>query len=188
MVLQAGRFLIAPIRLASGIDLHLDADAILEASTDHTRYKAASINWAFQADEALISAMDVHEVSISGTGTIHGRGDTWWPEASADRQAGNPRMVAAGMPASNGLPRPWLIETYRAQGVTIRDVHLVRSPMWAITLRYTQGATLQGLDIANPADAPHAHRQTSLIGRPPGLLLFLQTALFQDVLPIYLAD
>lgn len=155
VALQGGRFLTGPIRLASGVELHLERDAVLEAVSAHDRYRAAYINWAFQADEALISAVDVHDAAITGTGTIDGRGDTWWAEAEAERLAGNPRTVAAGIPASNGLPRPWLIETYQARRVRITGVRIVRSPMWTIVLRYTEDAGIQGVDIENPADSPN---------------------------------
>ncbi|WBO21346.1 glycoside hydrolase family 28 protein [Sphingomonas abietis] len=155
VTLGAGRFVVGPLRLASRIDLHLDRGARLEGSTDHARYRAAYVNWAFRPNEALISAVGTHDVAITGDGTIDGRGDTWWPEASADREAGNPKTIAAGMPASNGLPRPSLIEAYGASRITIRDVHIVRSPMWTIALRYTQGATIGHVDIENPADSPN---------------------------------
>ncbi len=153
--LSAGRYLIGPIRLASGVDLHLEKGAVLEAQPDHALYKSAYINWAFQPDEALISAVGVHDVAITGEGEIDGRGDTWWPEASADRKAGNPKTIAAGMPATNGLPRPWLIETYQARGITISGVHIKRAPMWNLVLRYTDDAQISNISIDNPIDAPN---------------------------------
>lgn len=153
--LASGTYLIGPIRLQSDVDLHLEKGAVLEAKADHALFKPFYINWAFQPDEALISAVGVHDVAITGEGEIDGRGDTWWPEASADRKAGNPKTIAAGIPATNGLPRPSLIETYQARGVTISGVHIRRAPMWNVVLRYTDDAEISGISIDNPIDAPN---------------------------------
>lgn len=153
--LTAGRYPIAPIRLGSGVDLHLDKGAVLLGTPDHGRYQMAYINWAFRPGEALISAADVHDVSITGEGTIDGQGESWWADVRAKRWKDDPKIVAAGIPASNGMPRPWLIETYRARNVVIAGVRIRRAPMWNIVLRYTDHARIEGVDIENPANSPN---------------------------------
>lgn len=151
VTLRAGRYEIAPIQLRSGVELHLEKDAVLQGSADHSRYRRAFINGAYQSGEALIGGEDIHDVAITGAGTIDGQGQSWW----ADEYAWRHQPPPAGIPASNGAPRPWLIETFRAQRVVITGVHIRNAPMWNIVLRYTQHARIADVDIRNPADAPN---------------------------------
>lgn len=153
VTLKPGTYTIYPMRMASKVELHLEKGALLQGSPDQSRYKPAYINWPYQADEALISASHVHHVAITGEGTIDGSGQGWWQEARTRRWKSAPQH--SSIPSSNGMPRPWLIETWQAQQVTISGIHIRNAPMWNIVLRYTDGAHIDAVTIENPADAPN---------------------------------
>ncbi len=67
VMVPAGKFVTGSIALKSGVNLHLEAGAVLAGSvyrTDYNNYKKP----------ALIIAVDQHDCSITGSGIIDGRG------------------------------------------------------------------------------------------------------------------
>lgn len=73
VVLNAGTYLSAPIVLKNNITLHLDKGATLLGSADHADYPAIT---EFRAPgvQALVSATNAENVSITGEGVIDGAG------------------------------------------------------------------------------------------------------------------
>ncbi|WP_460591452.1 glycoside hydrolase family 28 protein [Frateuria aurantia] len=153
--LSAGVFRSGPLALRSGVDLHLDADAVLQGIAGQSHYRAAYMNWPFHPGEALLGMAGVHDVRISGDGRIDGDGQQWWPQAQQARLTGEKQTLAMGIPASNGLPRPWLIEIYRSDHVRVDGVHIVNAPMWNLVTRYSHDVDVQGVSILNPPDSPN---------------------------------
>lgn len=153
--LVAGRFRTAPLALRSGVDLHLDAGAVLQGLADHGLYRAAYMNWPFRPGEALLGINGAAHVRISGEGRIDGSGAQWWPQAQQARRSGEKQTLAMGIPASNGLPRPWLIEIHRSHDVRVEGVHIVNAPMWNLVIRYSRDIDVRGITILNPPDSPN---------------------------------
>ncbi|OMH31191.1 hypothetical protein BGP79_09045 [Tersicoccus sp. Bi-70] len=134
--------------------------------------------------EALVSGRGVTDVAITGGGTIDGQGSQlWWTEAqqaktdisryksaltfgalaaAIEADPAHPsalpasRYAALGaIPTSNGLPRPWVVEFYDAQRVSVSDATVTNCSMWCLGLRYTTDAAVTGLTVRNPSDAPN---------------------------------
>ena len=76
----AGIWFTGPITLKSGIDLHLDANAVILFSTDRDLYPI--IGTVFEGldtrrCESPVNADGAHDISITGAGVIDGNGDAW---------------------------------------------------------------------------------------------------------------
>lgn len=154
VTLNSGNFLSGPLLLRSHINLHLDAGSVLQTIDKNSLYRPAYINWPWSPAEAFLSLPHVEDVAITGEGTIDGNGEGWW-KAAQEAKKNRRNNFANNIPLSNGLPRPWLIESYDAHNILISDVHITRSPMWNIVLRYTDNAIIKHIDINNPADSPN---------------------------------
>jgi polygalacturonase len=80
----AGTFVSGTIRLKSNVSINLDQGAILEATTDPTAYDEAEPNqWSQYQDfghshwhNSLMWGENVENITISGSGLIHGKGLT----------------------------------------------------------------------------------------------------------------
>jgi polygalacturonase len=129
--------------LKSHIYLYIDEGVTLRATNDHSRYAASYINWVYQPDGALISAKQATDVGIMGEGTIDGASD------QADPNDGGRTWydVAVAESPTNPSTRPYLIEFYECDGVTISGVTIRNHPYWAQALRYSRNIAVFGVII-----------------------------------------
>ena len=72
LVVPAGIYFSGPIDLCSGINLHLDAGATILFSSR----MAPLADGKFRP---LLLARNAHDIMLSGSGTINGSGEVWWP-------------------------------------------------------------------------------------------------------------
>ncbi len=140
-------YLTGPISLKSDVRLQIDDTVVLQGTNDHSRYVGAYINWVYRPNEALISAEGASDVGILGTGTIDGAGNQPQP-------AGGPSWWALGAGKPSSI-RPWLIEFYRCDHVTIRGVTLRNSPMWHQAIRFSRDVSESAVTISAPAGSPN---------------------------------
>ncbi len=124
----AGIFLCGPIRFASSVRLQLDDGAVLRM-LPLGQYPGGSRN-----PESFISATRLHDIAITGPGTIDGQGSPWWPLA---RQ--------------HGARRPKMIAIAGCQRVLLDKVHLMNSPMFHISMNGVRDVTVLGVIIRAPA-------------------------------------
>jgi polygalacturonase len=181
-----GTYLSGPIRLASHIRLQIDKGATLLGTTDHSKYRAAFLNYPYHANEALVSAYQAVDTGIIGSGTIDGQGGipaadggpSWWKltQAEGATTAGTTWYAApyADVPTSNGVPRPWLVEFYQCHDVAVNDVTLTNSPMWNLVFRYGTNITVSELSVTVTPD-PHVANTDGIdvIGSSGATLIFL---------------
>jgi polygalacturonase len=87
----------------------------------------------------FISGTEMHDIAISGPGTIDGQGSPWWPYAKV-RDAKRPKMIALSS----------------CQRVLIENVTLTNSPMFHIAINgKTTDVTVRGVTIrANASTDP----------------------------------
>lgn len=133
--IPSGTFLSGPIKLDSRINLHLDDGATLEM-LPIDKYPGGT-----EDPDTFISGGGLHDVAISGPGTIEGQGTPWWPYARV-RGARRPRMIAL-----SGCER-----------ILIEQVKLHNSPMFHIAISgHSHNVTVRGVTIrANPSTDPVA--------------------------------
>ena len=171
-----GIYRTGPIMLSSHVLLDVNAGVTLLATTDHTQYSIAYLNYPmpgtgavpFQPTtpyEALVFAYNATGTGIIGTGSIDGQGNvaaadgsaSWWTETPP----GNGVTVNGttwypapytDIPTSNGTPRPWLVEFYQCTGVAVSGITLIDSPMWTLVFRYSDRITVADYHVQNYSD------------------------------------
>jgi len=126
----AGEYLAGPFRLASGIELRIDAGATLRM-LPMGRYPGGTKN-----PQSFISGQKLHDVVISGKGTIDGQGAAWWPLVKKQASIARPRMIAL-----SGCDK-----------ILIENVRLQNSPMFHIAIGgHSTNITVRGVTIRAPA-------------------------------------
>jgi polygalacturonase len=136
-------YVTGPIQLASNVYLNIDDGVTLLATNDHSRYVPAYINWVYRPNEALISANGATNVGITGSGTIDGAAD------QPDPKDGGRTWHDVGAMDSPTLKstRPWVIEFYLCEHVTISGVTIRNHPYWLQAIRYSTDVVETGLTI-----------------------------------------
>lgn len=139
----AGRYVSGSLFLHSHLDLHLDAGAVLLGSQDPAAYPVIESRWEGAQQPvhaAFINGQNLENVSISGPGTLDGRGETWW------RAYQNHTL---------DYPRPRLVAFSDCRNVRLQDFTACNSPAWTINPVRCENVTIQGLTITNPPDSPN---------------------------------
>jgi len=136
LVVPAGIFYTDSFELCSGINLHLDAGATILFSP-HALPVAGR-----QSLRPLLLTSDAHDVMISGSGTINGSGEAWWPAMHASSHSHKP-----------AAPRPHsMVGFENCVRVRIEGVTLTHSPEYNLVPERCQDVTIDGITIYNPAD------------------------------------
>jgi polygalacturonase len=109
--IPAGVYLCGPLHLTNNIELHLDAGATLKLQPID-QYPGGTTN-----PENFLSGRRLHDIAITGDGTIDGQGIPWWPYAQV-----------------KGARRPILIAIDATQRILIENLTLRNSPMFHIAI------------------------------------------------------
>ena len=111
VVVPTGIFLCGPLKFANSMALQIDSAAVLRM-LPIDRYPGGTIEGT-----AFISGSELHDIAITGKGTIDGQGSPWWPFAKT-KNAKRPRMIAFRV----------------CERVLIEGVKLINSPMFHIAI------------------------------------------------------
>jgi polygalacturonase len=127
----AGIFLSGPIQMASRINLRMSG---MLQMLPLGKYPGGTTDPA-----NFISGFGLHDIAISGSGTIDGQGSPWWPYAR-----------------TRGAKRPRMISFSSCERVLIEKVLLTNSPMFHIAISgRTADVTVRGVTIrANSSTDP----------------------------------
>ncbi len=139
----AGTYLIGSLSLRSNVNLSLDAGAVLLASQDPEHYTVTSNRWEGVEQltySPIFAGVGLHDISITGKGTVDGQGETWW-RAFEDH--------------SLEYPRPRMVGFADCTNVTVEGVTLKNSPAWTVNPVRCENVTIRGLTIMNPPDSPN---------------------------------
>jgi polygalacturonase len=129
--LPPGEYLSGPIHFASGVELRLPVGTTLKM-LPMNRYPGGTVH-----PESFLSGKGLHDIAVTGGGTIDGQGAPWWPLAKTRKDAKRPRMIAFG-----GCER-----------VLIANVKLLNSPMFHIACSGVSNMTVRGVTIHAPASS-----------------------------------
>ncbi len=134
-------YLSGPLHLRSRVRFHLEKGATLQplpygaGSNTPGTYPLSGRAYA-----NFITGEKVHDVAITGAGTIDGAGVAWWAAFRADKK----------MPH-----RPYLVRFSGCTNVLVADVTLTNSPSFHLAFSSTDYVTVEGITILAPADAPN---------------------------------
>ncbi len=159
LVVPKGVFRTAPFALCSRLDLHLDAGAVIKAvetfeeqGLPHpsTFKSQAEADAAYRIPQPLIHGNSLHDVAITGPGTIDGSGRHWWEwseaAARAAAKAGHSRVV---------YRRPHMVVIDGCDRLLVANVTLTDSPMFHLVPRHVNDLTIERVKVRAPHDAPN---------------------------------
>jgi polygalacturonase len=143
VLVPAGQYLTGSLFMQSHITLHLAAGAVLLGSEDPADYPVWRGRWEGTEQEThapLIAGRQLQNITLTGRGTIDGRGEIWWERHHTQTLA---------------YPRPRLVSFADCTNVLIEGLTFTRSPSWTINPVRCENVTVQGVTILNPPDSPN---------------------------------
>ncbi|MFC2773019.1 MAG: glycoside hydrolase family 88 protein [Segatella oris] len=176
VVVPAGKWQTGALRLASGIELVVSKDALLQFVFDRSLYPLVKTSWEGMMCwnySPCIYSYGVDDVVVSGEGTIDGGGsnETWWPMCgkqvfgyvkgvTKEAQVSGSRRRLQQL-AEDDVPwderrfglgqglRPQLINFVKGNRVRVSGVTLLHSPFWVIHPLLCKNVTVDGVKIWN---------------------------------------
>ena len=176
VVVPAGNWQTGALRLASGIELVVSKDALLQFVFDRSLYPLVKTSWEGMMCwnySPCIYSYGADDVVVSGEGTIDGGGsnETWWPMCGKQvfgyvkgvtkeaQVSGSRRRLQQFV--ENDVPwderrfglgqglRPQLINFVKGNRVRVSGVTLLHSPFWVIHPLLCKNVTVDGVKIWN---------------------------------------
>jgi polygalacturonase len=138
VVVPAGTFLSGPLTLKNNLNLWIDTNATLKM-LPYGSYPGGTSPTDF------ISASKLHDIEISGTGTLEGQGAAWWAAYEADNSLVRPKAMFAPAGCTN---------------ILVQDITLQNPPNTHISFRASSGnacrnVTVRRITIHTPSDSPN---------------------------------
>jgi polygalacturonase len=150
VVLEAGTYVSAPILLKSNMTLELKKGATLFGSPDHDDYPVIT-EFREPGHQALVSAVNATNVSISGEGTIDGNGESWWHMM----RGAAPSEVAGSGVAGGQAARPRLVVFDHCKHVSVTGVTIKDSPFWQLVPYYSDDVVIRNVRITAQIPSPN---------------------------------
>lgn len=152
----AGHFLTGPVRLRSGIELHLEKNAVLLGSVDPYDYPYMKTVLDHTDPEAealggLLQAKDASHLSVSGEGVIDGQGRQLALRIDSLFYAGKLDSVYYNLRRKRPERRPGLVVFSQCRQVRITGITLKNSGFWVQTYRDCSDLTLDSLHVESDA-------------------------------------
>ena len=144
VVVPAGNYPIANIRLRSGIELHLEKGAVLCGSTDSRQFIAFPRRKDVTMTEmgpGLIQAWNEHDIAITGEGVINANGSAYFDTSSAD-------LWGRFYHPYDGI-RPMIVQLCRCRNVRMSGTSFLNSPFWTMRIRLCENIDIDGINVAN---------------------------------------
>ena len=132
VTVPAGEWQTGPLRLASGIELHLEEGARLVFPDDPDLYPMQEVAFEGQVrrqHQPLVSAIGATNVSVTGRGTFEAKVGYW--HAPGYRKRGRPQFFHFG----------------NCRRVTLDGFRIRNSPNWTIHMFCTDDVTIRNLDV-----------------------------------------
>ena len=134
--LAAGTFISGPLDLKSNITLQIDKGTTLAASPDHDDFSLIE-EFHEHGRRPLLSSDHAENITITGGGTIDGKGDTWWSNRAP------------------GYIRPRLIVFRYSKHIRMEDITVQNSPSWQIVPYYSDDLTFRNMKVLAPDRISH---------------------------------
>ena len=151
-----GTYVITTIFLRSGVELHLQRGARLQAHTcldDYPALEDAASN-KDQSQKHLIVANGCHDIAITGAGVIDGQDQAFWEPCrnKEDWPYGIFRYTVLG--GAKGRPSP-LVQLVGCTRVKLRDVTMTAAPGWTLHVFDCDTVSIHGLIVRGDPYGPN---------------------------------
>lgn len=147
LIFPEGNYLTGSIILKSGVELHLQKNAVLLGSTDPHQYKSLN-RW-----KALVLADGQNNIAISGKGTIDGQGRRLALNVDSLYYVGqlDPKFYNLKRKRPNEVMRPQNIEMVKCKNVRISGVTIKDASCWVQTYDLCQNLVLDSIRVISDA-------------------------------------
>ena len=159
--LPPGNYLTGTVLLKSHVTLDVDAGATLSGSDNPADYPLLVDPWGVEGQvlSPLIYAEGARNITLTGRGTIDGRGQPWWkrqwlahpkrgmPGAVTDEEKAEAKKVEHG--------RPRAVRFVNCKDVVIEQLNFTNSPFWTISPLFCEFVRVDGVTIQNPVPSPN---------------------------------
>ena len=151
LVVSKGVYRTLPFTLCSSLDLHLDEGAVIQApdtfeamgmpdpSSPHSQAEASKV----QTPDPLITGQDLHDVALTGPGTIDGSGAHWWAWSERASRAQPGRLI---------YRRPHLVVINGCARLHVADITLTNSSMFHLVPSNITDLTIERVKVRAPWD------------------------------------
>ena len=138
VTIPAGRHLVGQLDLRSNVELHLEDDAVLEGAVGMVHYRRTVLPYSEGTWSAVVFALGVTNVAVTGRGTIFGNGVPWeTPKSGGGNQEGlRPRGLFFG----------------NAVRIRLSDFTLRDAACWGIVLKCCDGVDIRRVRVDNHAN------------------------------------
>lgn len=134
-------FMTSPFELKSNIDFHVDAGAKLIADPDEKVYTKSAFRENQGEGTMWISASNIENLTISGSGEINGNGIAFMGAELDDSYDLKPFNVLD--------PRPHVLTIIGGKNIRIRDLHIGNSAYWTVHLVGCNDVVISGITLLN---------------------------------------
>ncbi|MDE6337011.1 MAG: glycoside hydrolase family 28 protein, partial [Muribaculaceae bacterium] len=134
-------FMTGPIQLKSYVNLHLEPNSQLIANPDESLYTESAFGENRGEGMMWISAKDVKNVSITGTGTIDGNGVAFMGAELDDSYELKP--------VTDFDPRPHVLTIINGEKINISDVTIRNSAYWTVHLVGCYDVAISDISLLN---------------------------------------
>jgi hypothetical protein len=156
VTLSPGQYVTTTVFLRSGVELHLERGACLQAWTELRDYPAVSTaaDNKDQATAHLLAALDCTDIAITGAGVIDGQDEAFWVPCStpAERPYGIFRYNVRGGPRHRPSP---LVQLVRCRNVRLDGFNITSSPGWALHVFDCDTVCITGLHVRGHSYGPN---------------------------------
>ena len=155
VVVPPGRWWTGSLRLPSGVELHLEKDAVLLGSTNRVDYNENDVfpeNASSIAEEwsggHLIWAYQAQDIAITGEGVIDGNGPAFFGDCDEDSRFPYYKYGLKLHPIDTEWYRPGqMLAFYQVKNLRIEGVTLANTTAWTCYVRCSDGFVARGVKI-----------------------------------------
>lgn len=134
VVVGAGRHLVGQLNLKSNVELHIEKGAVLEGLVGLEHYTVTELPYSEGTWSAIVSAIGVTNVAITGKGVIYGYGQGW-DQPPTTYPVGQEGWRARGVFFADS-------KDIRLEGFTLRD-----AACWGIVFKCCDGVVARRVTI-----------------------------------------
>lgn len=134
-------YLASPFRLKSNIDFHVEAHAKILAHPDEKKYTVSAFRQNPGEGSLWISAENIENLTISGSGSVDGNGISFMGEELEDSYVLKPFHIFD--------PRPHVLTIIGGKNIRIRDLQIGNSAYWTVHLIGCNDVVISGLTLLN---------------------------------------
>lgn len=150
---RPGSYLTGSLFLKSNVNFRLDEGVELRAAMDVEKFplidtRVAGIEMKWPA--AIINALNVKNVAITGSGVVHAQGKVYWENYWSLRDEYTPKGIRWAADYDCKRVRAILISD--SENVTLKDFTVKQSGFWTVHVLYSTSVTVNGIVIRNNID------------------------------------